>query len=98
MNEQVANTILTAVLTISYHLYPSLHHLGVPINRKYSGIGRFRIMPMGKYEVEVAAMLSPLSVAGGRIGFGVRMGMVIDHLAIVGVDIVKNTHEVSLGN
>ena len=86
------------LLSTMFHLYSSLRHLTIAINRKHSGIWWFRVVPVGKYDVEVAAMFGPFSVTWGRIGFGVRMGMVIDHLAVVGVDVIKNTHEVGLGN
>jgi hypothetical protein len=53
---------------------------------------------MGKYDVEVAAMLSPLDVPRGRIGFRVGVRVIIDHLTVVGVDVIENTHQIGLSN
>ncbi len=56
-------------LSLLGHRYSALSHFPAAIYRKYSSVGGLRVVLEGEGEVEVAAALGPLDVAGGGVGF-----------------------------
>src|SRR6266700_2587121 len=76
---------------------PFCHHT-IDIDLEHSSIRWLRMEAMRKDEIEIAAALRPFDIACGRIGFRMGMRMIIDHIAIVRINIIVNTYNVGFAD
>lgn len=67
-----------------------LGHGVVLVDQEQPGVGGFGIEAVGEDDVEELVAFSPVLVAARGVCFADGMGMVVDHLAIVGIDIFEN--------
>src|SRR5579864_4204203 len=73
----------------SIYLNLPLNHLIIIINQKHPGIRRFGIELVGEDNIEQFVAPGPFLVAWRGISFTFRVRVIVDHLALVLLDIVK---------
>src|SRR6266516_27504 len=79
-------------------LYTPLDYFSGGIDSKDASIGRVGIMAVREQQVKVATALRAFFVARRGIGFGSGVRMIVDHVAVVRVDVVIDAHDIGLAD
>src|SRR5215471_7238206 len=81
-----------------HNLYPALNDRSVMVNQKNPGIGRLGIVLVGENNIGELVTTGPLSITSRWVGFTLRVRVIIDHLALVFFDVVKDVEQNIWGN